>query len=217
MHDEHGQGPARAIVVSFSGPDGSGKTTLANGVTACLREHGVPGYEVQRLWLRWNPKAKMAKRETDVESTLDSRHKGNLAKRVLTRIHLGSGWATAAERLYDYQLRLQLGAVPENQIIIADRYVPDFYADLVASGAILLEDVRSRSLRFPTTTISYLVDVSDAILLSRKAPQEDAGRMTARAALYRQLASKLDLEVIDPMVPGCESSIVERLIGMVNS
>jgi thymidylate kinase len=215
MSNAQGNGLARAVVVSFSGPDGSGKTTLANRVAIRLRELGPPGLEVQRLWLRWNPKAKIGKREADTESTLDVRHKGNVGKRVFTRAHAGSVWATAAERLYDYQLRLQIGAVPDNQIIIADRYVPDFYADLVGSSALSINEVKHRAARFHPTAASYLANVSDDLLLSRRAPQEDPERMISRAELYRKLVPELNLEMVDPMAPNCDVHIAERLLNVV--
>src|SRR6202035_2041931 len=106
----------------------------------------------------------------------------------------GSAWTTAAERLYDYQLRLQIAAVPDGHIIVADRYVPDFYADLVASKAISFSDVKRRASLFQSTTASYWVDVSDDVLLSRRAPQEDPERMVSRAELYRKLAPQLGLD-----------------------
>jgi thymidylate kinase len=217
MNHAQENGPAGAIVVSFSGADGSGKTTLANRVAARLRELGPSDLEVQRLWLRWNPKGKLSKRESDVESTLDVRHKGNLAKRVFTQLHAGPVWATAAERLYDYQLRLQIGAVPDKQIVVADRFVPDFYADLVSSGAVSLSQIKRRAALFHPAAACYLVDVPDDVLLSRRAPQEDPDRMIARSELYRQIAPELGLEVIDPLTAECDLLLAKRLLATVRS
>lgn len=217
MNHAQGNGIARAVVVSFSGADGSGKTTLADRVAARLRELGPSDLEVQRLWLRWNPKARLAKRESDVESTLDVRHKGNLAKRVFTQLHAGPVWATAAERLYDYQLRLQIGAVPDNQVVVADRFVPDFYADLVASGAVSLSQIKRRASLFHPAAARYLVDVPNDVLLSRRAPHEDPDRMIARAELYRQLAPELGLEVVDPLALECDLLLAKRLLATVRS
>src|SRR4051794_35682873 len=115
--------------LSISGPDGAGKSTLARAISMKLRT-SHPNVDINYLWLRWNPRAQSGSPAL-VSSTVDPRHRGHVAKRFLRRLGMKRLWVALATNSYRRQLRLQLASVHADSILIADRYVLDFVADLV--------------------------------------------------------------------------------------
>ena len=197
-------------IVAISGADGSGKSTFANVLEASLHEAGIG--PTARLWLRWNPRALRGR--SDVTSTVDPRHRGHPVKRAAKTIGLGRVWIAAATKSYAAQLAFQLGSVPtETQVLIADRFVVDFVADLVAGNLLSVAEAPEIAARLPRPDVGVILSVPGDVLLSRREIADDPSALLARDALYRELAPGLGAHLLDAR----EDSAVEVVTALLDS
>ena len=200
------------MFVGVSGPDGSGKSTftraLADGILA-----NEPDREVVRLWMRWSPRPSRTATPDGVVSTVDRRHKGNVVKRAVREAGGRRLWAAAAVTQYRQQLLWQLGAVPENTSIVADRFSLDFVADLIAGGILRETEAVSYVRRVPTADVNVVLTVPDDVLTARADPNEDPARLVERARLYLRLAERVGAVVVDGRAPGAVADVLGGVRG----
>ena len=183
------------FMIAVSGVDGSGKSTLIRHLRAELRRRNED-LAVNVMWLRYDPRAKRSEPGGAV-STLDRRHKGHPLKRLTKTMRLTPAWIRSAEWLYQRQIAHQLGAVRECDVLIADRYVVDFCADLVGAGALSLADVADLLSRFPVPDLSVITSAPGDVLLARKDAREDPERLIDRRQLYLEIARITGADVVD--------------------
>jgi hypothetical protein len=130
-------------------------------------------------------------------STVARSHKGHPLKRVARRIGAGQLWGRLAASAYSRQLKYQLGAFSQVDVLIADRYVVDFAADLVAGGVVSAQALSGITARLRPADLSLLATVPDDVLLARRESQDDPSLLVERAALYRSLAPEFGARPID--------------------
>mgnify|MGYP001589092650 CR=1 FL=1 len=196
-------------LVAVSGVDGSGKSTLMTTIEQQLRARG-PSINVTRLWLRWNPRA-LQPSEARPVSTVDARHEGHSSKRLARQLGLSRLWVDAAVRSYQKQLALQLGAAQGADVVLADRYVLDFIADLVAGGVLDAAKTLAVIGRLPAADLALVADVPDGVLIERLNPGDDPELVTSRARSYRELAALTTAQLVD----GRDTATIENIVGTV--
>ena len=184
------------MIISLSGPDGSGKSTFSK---ALQKELGIrfPELTTLQLWLRWNPHPNRNRTIESPVSTVDVRHKGNPLKQLLSSVGLSVIWKEIAVRNYRYQLSLQIGSVSPSSLIIADRFVLDFCADLIAARIISMSDLPSICADLPEARLPFVLTAPDEVLLNRKMHTEDGELLIARSRLYLKMADFMRIPVID--------------------
>lgn len=195
-------------IIAVSGPDGSGKTTFTHALELTLRQLH-PDRTVSRLWLRWNPRPFAPRTSRTPVSTVDHRHRGHPLKRALKAMGLRRAWKHLAIRSYRRQLALQLAALDDDAIVIADRYVADFVVDLMAAGVIRAPEVESILDAFPRPTTTILLEVPDEVLLARRMPSEDPTKALDRARLFSSLAPIASAVKIDGRHPSAVKQALE--------
>jgi hypothetical protein len=201
----------RATVLSLSGTDGCGKSTFA---TALQREFARrdPELSVTRLWLRWNPKPDTSPngaQSNNPVSTVDVRYRGHPLKRALVHAKLSGVWREIATNKYRHQLTLQLGSVIAGSLLIADRFTLDFFADMIAANVLSLEDLPAAYEKLPIPDLPYILTVSDEVLISRRMPTEDPGRLIERSRLYLRMARLLQIPILDTTDVGAVDRVLE--------
>jgi thymidylate kinase len=198
------------FMIAVSGVDGSGKSTLIRHLHAELRCRNED-LAVNVMWLRYDPRAKRSQPGGAV-STLDRRHKGHPLKRLAKAVRLSPAWIRSAEWLYQRQIAHQLGAVRECDVLIADRYVVDFCADLVGAGAMSLTDVADVLSRFPVPDLSVIASAPSNVLLVRKDAEEDPERLIHRRQLYLEIARITGTDVVDTSdLSASSASLADRV------
>jgi thymidylate kinase len=198
-------------ILAVSGPDGSGKSTFVRELHAALEERD-PELNVVRLWLRWNPRADQ-RSTSGPSSTVDPAHRGHPVKRMLRKTGIRRAWVMVAARSYKRQLAVQIAAVEPDSVIIADRFVADFCADLVAGGMLDVSAAGSVAAGLPRPDVAIVLTVADEELVRRRKPGDDPGLLIERAALYRALAKELDAIVLDTMSDAAVEIALSRLLG----
>lgn len=192
------------VIIAISGVDGSGKSTLASA----LRERIGPSRCIV-LGTRFNPRTALggwtSGRPT---SNVRSDYRDSRVKSSMKAAWLGRGYAALAARLYARQLALQLAAVDRYPVLVADRFVADFLADLVRSSVIELDQAPRLRDRFPSPAAAVLVDTGDDTLRQRAMAKGDAPSLVVqRAMLYRNLADHLGLRTIDTQRTGVDDAV----------
>jgi thymidylate kinase len=203
-----------AALVTFSGLDGSGKTSQAEAVRESLE---TTSGETVIVWTRlsYNPSLKAlaapikallggrAKTADNVTGTAGAADPGKELRKksaVVTQ-----GWATAVaianaaaqRRVTRYHLR-------RGRNVISDRYTLDSRVHLRYRYG---ERKRFRvqawiiSAVSPTPTLSYLVEVPPEVAYERKAEQYDLEQLQRQARLYREEADALDVTRLDGTRP----------------
>jgi thymidylate kinase len=196
-------------VVAVSGVDGSGKSTFVRGLVRMLRDERE--LDVQAVWLRFNPRATFGEDVSRTVSTLDSRHRGHLVKRLALRFGLRRLWVRAVVALYRRQLRLQLSAVQSADVVVADRFVLDFFADLVRAGLASAEEYRQVTSPLPAAEVTFVLTGEPDVLLSRRDENEDGAAILQQRSLYLALADRAEARVLDTMDPQTGVSVLREL------
>jgi thymidylate kinase len=199
-------------IVAVSGVDGSGKSTFISELAAALAREDA-SIDVVTAWLRFNPRARAgsADRATEVVSTLDERHRGNPVKRAARHVGGRRAWMGLATRIYRTQLRWQLSALGEHDIVLADRFTLDFAADNVGSGQLREDEVPGALARLPGAAAAFVLTVSDDELDKRRDPREPLDRLRERRDLYVRLAERLDYPVVDTTQQGWQDGVLAAL------
>lgn len=201
------------MLVSLSGVDGSGKSTLSKAITREVSER-KPQLSIATAWLRYDPR-RLLKLTQSAGSTVHTDYRPNTMKTMLRRLRLQSAWVAANSRLYGQQLSVQLEALRGYDIVIADRFVLDFLADLYAANMVDDRGIRKVLQQLPRADLPLLVDAEDAILTLRLKEGDAIGDVLARAALYRRLAAELGIETADTSKDGESRRIADMVVGQI--
>ncbi|MBM4430300.1 MAG: hypothetical protein FJ026_08155 [Chloroflexi bacterium] len=213
-----------AMLVTFSGVDGCGKTTQAEALqsafeTCLIRANRVWSRGGSSSWLgvltRWSKRHSSLESDQAAQSTSDK----VLARQERfqsTWIRWGWSWLTAIELLWQYfwhvRIPLRMG-----RVVICDRYVYDALADWAAyfgeprvepEGPPLKGDLQglqgeqrlaARVLRWlcPRPHIAYWLDAPADVVQSRSADRLPKSFLEAQGAAYAHFASQFGLRRAD--------------------
>jgi thymidylate kinase len=183
---------SRTILVTFSGLDGAGKTTLIRDLASELRSSGhrvriLTMYDDVSLYsylraLRDRPRGRARHAGASGGGVAGSGPLYSLVRSAPVRrlAYAGDLLSLTVRRLYHQRLR--------GEILILDRYLYDTLADAAAGGWPSL----STLLRLtPRPDVPILVDVEPADAFARRA-EYDVAYLTERRATYRRLFARID-------------------------
>ena len=198
----------RAVVVAFSGLDGSGKTTQVESLVETLEALGV---DAERVWVRlaFNPRlwrlgsvakrllrpAARGKRSGSAPASAPADVDPSRIDDPLRRLRYNSrfltwAWSTIVTAENVRAQRRQVRAVmARRQVVVCDRYALD--------SAVHLRYRYGESRRFPfqrfvlrvlspKPVAAFLLDVPGAEAAARKVDQYDVGQLERQARLYRE-------------------------------
>src|SRR5919109_1016566 len=188
--------PKRPILVSFSGLDGSGKTTQIENLRSVL---AARGYSTQLLAFWDNVVVLTRYREGFVHKVYGSEHGvGAPGKPVERRDKNIQRWYLSLARHALYFLdalhlcwviaraRRRAGA----DVIIMDRYAYDEWANLSLRNPLTRIYIRAVSLLIPRPDVAYLLDADPVAARARK-PEYPVEFMKKCRVAYKQLAMML--------------------------
>jgi thymidylate kinase len=192
------------ILCALSGVDGAGKSTFADAIEAELRSRDV---RAARLWLRYNPRPDAG----GAQSTVSEGHRGHPLKHLARRGGLRRVWVAANIARYRHQLRLQLAGARDLDVVVADRYVVDFFADLAAASMVKVDEMGRLVGRLPSAELTLVLDADDDELIRRTKSGDEVERVVSRAALYRRIARATGALLIDTRSPDALAEVCERI------
>jgi thymidylate kinase len=194
----------RPILVSFSGLDGSGKTTQIENLRAVLSERGYRSH----LLAFWDDVVVLSRyREGFVHKVYGSeRGIGEPGKPVARRDKNVRRWYLSLARHLLYFLdALHLRSVIARarhagaNVIIMDRYIYDEWANLPLQNRLTRAYIRAVSLLVPHPEVAYLLD-ADPIAARARKPEYPVEFMEKCRASYKRLAMMLGIMTLIPAV-----------------
>lgn len=205
------------MLVSLSGIDGSGKSTLGDEVVEDLRDRGVAA---TRVWGRWEPRLSYPVMGL-LYVTRRWRRKDYHRSRLLRRWW---GYLVLADQLLFSVLRVY-PRLARGEVVVVDRWVADQLVELRYDG---LENRQVSHLLerwLPSPSVGFYLDVPVEVALERKTDTQamlerlrvDADAETYlhdRRDLFEGTVDELGLSRVDTTDPLEESvdSVVERVL-----
>ena len=203
-----------AMLVAFSGTDGSGKTAQAEMLRQAFQGCHI---RARVVWSRggsskligWLGRLARGGKPTngaagapEDEAAIIARRKG-MFQRPLVR--WAWGWLTALELAARYTWRVRLPLWRGN-VVICDRYLVDAYAEWGAyfgTGERVLSMWSARALRWlaPRPRLAYLLNVPAKAAKARATTSPAVEFIAEQARLYRQLAACSRATVVDASRP----------------
>jgi thymidylate kinase len=195
----------------ITGIDGTGKTTLAQGVTTALRTEGVDAayvygrtLPVTSRFLMWVGRATMLRRQnqwTDYAG-YTSEKKSVMRNTWLARIY-------TATILFDYYVQILAKLAPHmwaGRTVISDRYVYDtVISDLTVHLGYSEQDtdraIHWCSTFLPHPCLTLLLDADPDVAFSRKDDMPHVDYLRERHHWYARLSKRDDVFEIDGMMP----------------
>jgi len=222
--------PGRPLLVSFSGVDGSGKSTQIETLVAALHGHGL---KTRKLAFWDDVVVGVRYREGFVHQVYKSeRGIGTPGKPVNRRDKNMRGWHLTLARHFLYLLdalhlcrvvareRRREGAVPVD-VMVFDRYIYDELANLNLENPLSRLFVRFVHRFIPRPDIAYLLDADPAAARARKPEYPVDFTVQCRQAYFDLAAQLRTMTVIPAMpLPDTEQAVVaaaEELISLKQS
>jgi thymidylate kinase len=199
-----------AALVTFSGVDGSGKTTQARALqsafhTCHLRAKHVWTRGGSSRWIGlFTRRGKRGTAETPVQGSTPRQSSDVIPtrqQRFGSRwLRWGWSWLTTIELLLQYARHVTLPLIL-GRVVICDRYIYDAFADWAAYfGQETVERrLAARVLRWltPRPHISYWLDTPAGIAQSRSAEPLPIDFLDAQSAAYRRMAPLFGMQRVD--------------------
>ena len=208
----------RPTLISFSGLDGSGKSTQIAAVTALLEGRG---YRVRRLAF-WDDVVVLTRyREGFVHKVFKSEQGiGAPDKPVNRRDKNMRGWYLTVVRHLLYLLdTVHLRMVVRRQqktgcdVLIMDRYIYDELANLQFGNGFTRAYVRLMARIAPRPDVAFLLD-ADPVQAQARKPEYPVVFMRECRVLYHRLAQQLGVMTVIPPLPLAEArQAVIRAVG----
>lgn len=184
-----------ALIVCFTGMDGTGKTTLAKSLEKSIKNSGI---SCKYIWCGWkgfesflfSPIAKIIRNNR--ESKGGARMRGASIQNNLLFTY--AAWL-------DYFLRIfpnLLVSLYKYDLIILDRYIYD-----VAIGFSINTDREGKELLrrffyiFPKPDITFLIDVPEEVAYTRKDDIPSIEYIAKQRAMYLKLLEEYNIHVLD--------------------
>lgn len=216
--DRKDRGP---VLITFSGVDGSGKSTQIEGVLELLERNGLRA----RRMAFWDDVVVLTRyREGFVHRVFKSEQGTGAPDRPVNRRDKNMrGWYLTIVRHLLYLLdaiHLRMVIARERRtrpdVIVMDRYIFDELANLPLRSALSRVFVRMVTALVPRPDIAFLLDADPEAARARK-PEYPVEFMRECRGWYHQLASLLDWMTVIPALPLTEAqrqvtSVVSRLL-----
>jgi len=206
----------RPLLVSFSGIDGSGKTTQIDVVLAWLSDAGLR----VRLLRFWDDIAILGRMRETMSHTLFKSEKGigSPDKPVQRRDKNVSAWYMTASRLYLYFLDaarlafVMATASRDADVVIFDRFLYDQLANLDLGNPVAQTYARMLLRSVPRPDVAFLLDADPLQARARK-PEYPLDFIYKNRAAYLTLAKLTEgITVIEPLAAEDVTEVVLREI-----
>ena len=199
------------FLVSFSGMDGSGKTTHARSLQKCFNACGIRNVYV---WSRVGSSNTLKllsrfKRLLPLEGKDKSRQsiayaiRNNHRSRKTSLLRLVYVTILLTEMTLQYFLRVKLPLL-RNKVVICDRYVFDTIAEVYCRSYSSPKDIDkklpTKILRAltPRSDIAYLLEIPyDVACKEKEDNRMDCGQISRQIALYHEMAGSFRLDIMD--------------------
>jgi thymidylate kinase len=211
------------ILISFSGIDGSGKSSYALPLQKALENCGLrtnyiwtragsmKGFQsIRKLWVSGNTKSGSSGHSTDPEKQFHRMQE-----------YLSHGWKGNLWRLvnivdfclfYNFKLRMEL---LRRHAVICDRYIPDILVDLYTySKDNNMFWLKILSVFLPHPRVSLLLDVKPETALERSKDKDSLEFLNRQSELYNQIRHSLNLSIVntqDKYKEVCNQLIIKTL------
>jgi len=209
----------RPFLVSFSGIDGSGKTTQIEALLAWLRDAGLR----VRVLRFWDDIAVLGRMRETMSHALFKSEKGigSPGKPVQRRDKNVRGWYMTSSRLYLYTLdaaRLALlmatASRKDADVVIFDRFLYDELANLDLSNRLSLEYARLLLRVVPRPDVAFVLDADPLQARARK-PEYPLNFIYSNRAAYLTLVKLTEgVTVIEPLPA---EDVTEAVLGAVST
>jgi thymidylate kinase len=192
----------RGLLISFSGIDGTGKSTIARQLQQLLSSNY--GIASRYVWCKFGDHPLSHYRL--VKSSEQSEFKSWLAPREpmsfpspLNKIY---GGMMLAFHLTQIALVI-LGALKRGEFVICDRYIFDTMVDLQQDLHYSAEQARKilDAGWIPQPRLKFLLDISEQIAFARKPDSNSPEYLKRRRTLYLDVARKYKLDIVDASQP----------------
>ena len=201
-------------LVCITGIDGTGKTTLARGVTRALRgESDGAAYIYGRTYpvlsraLMALGRMTLLRRHDQWQdyTSYTASKKGTMNNRLLAAVY-------TAAILADYYPQIWLKLLPHllaDRTVVCDRYIYDTVISDLAVHLNYLEERADRTIDrcmrlLPRPTLTVLLDVEPEVAFARKDDVPDVEYLRERRWWYRRLTERREVVVIDAERPSEE-------------
>src|SRR5580765_3531489 len=205
----------RPLLVTFSGVDGSGKTTQIEALLAWLREAGLQ----VRVLRFWDDIAVLGRMRETMSHTLFKSEKGigSPGKPVQRRDKNVRGWYMTASRMYLYFLdavRLALAMATTSRknpdVVVFDRFLYDELANLDLSTRLAQEYARLLLRVIPRPDVAFVLDVDPVQARARK-PEYPLYFIHSNRAAYLTLAKLTEgVTLIEPLAGQDVTALILR-------
>lgn len=195
--------PRPSYLVSFSGPDGSGKTQLAEALAQALTTCEL---KPQYYWSRCATSAsarffsllgkkflKRGERNLELPGT-----EGRQMRLKNPFLRLAWSYITAADMTFSYLVHVRLPLI-FGKIVICDRYVYDAAAEM---NCVLQKGDRLNRLAIkfmlalaPKPDVAYLLDLPEQVCAARKKDNTESGYLLMQRKAYQELAARYGLKI----------------------
>lgn len=220
----------RPVVVALSGIDGSGKSSLAEGLQRVLGELGMPVTVVwARLeWSTLHESRALARIAAPVKAVINlmsregeraptppapkswldvapTERAVDPAGRLRERSALvTTGWTAVVAALHAYEQRRVVRAAGPDGVVVCDRYTLDSVVHLQrAYGGDRSLPLANRVLMWlsPRADVAILLDVPADVAIARKQDEFDEAELASHAERYRALCRSVGVRPIDATAP----------------
>lgn len=198
-----------AVIISFLGVDGSGKTTQAVALTDYLKTQGL---DAAYVWARREPYLsrmpasifkRLVLRETGKSEGENYAHVKTGRTRFFKNRLLRSLWINFSLLEYLSLIHIRvLGPNKGRRVLICDRYLNDAVADFAMSCSMSLTEVDTMARgvvarAFPSVARSYFIDIDPEVGAARKQDGTSVAYLQDRVPTYRRLAELAGAVCID--------------------
>lgn len=189
----------RGRLVCLMGIDGSGKTTQAKLLRDSLAAEGIAA---EYVWSRWEPKllrfaTRLVRRGSSGSPQSSGGRVGDRKRRLMSNPAVRSLWMAASLADYALQARTRmLSALGSADIVVCDRYLPDYVVDQAVNTGDAEWTVRNvfgspLARAFPVPDCVLFVDVTAEVAFSRKDDGIPIPELEVKARAYRHVADAL--------------------------
>jgi thymidylate kinase len=207
------QGYQPPFLVSFSGMDGSGKTTHARSLQKCFHACGIRNVYVWsrvgssnalKLLSRFKYLLPFEGKNKSRKSIADAiRNDINYRPRRASLLRIAYVTILLTEITLQYFLRVKLPLL-RNKVVICDRYVLDAIAEVYCRSCDSPKDIDKklptkiiRALT-PRSDIAFLLEIPyDVACKEKEENRMDCGQISRQIALYHEMARSFGLDIMN--------------------